>query len=97
MIKNGKEQESAAARLGDFTTSPRVMILSVLAIGIGIVSGYVALVLLKLIGLFTNLFFYQRWDTALVSPAGHHLGYGVVHRAGDWSPSSSSASSSSAA
>src|SRR5207248_2798574 len=30
--------------------------------------------LLKLIGLFTNLFFFQRWSAALVSPADHHLG-----------------------
>jgi len=30
--------------------------------------------LLRLIGLFTNLFFYQRWGTALVSPAGNRLG-----------------------
>src|SRR6185436_12425717 len=30
--------------------------------------------LLRLIGLFTNLFFFQRWDTALVSPAGNQLG-----------------------
>jgi H+/Cl- antiporter ClcA/CBS domain-containing protein len=27
-----------------------------------------------MIGLFTNLFFYQRWSTELVSPAGNHLG-----------------------
>jgi H+/Cl- antiporter ClcA len=27
-----------------------------------------------LIGLFTNLFYFGRWDTALVSPAGNHLG-----------------------
>jgi len=38
----------------------------------------VAQALLKLIGLFTNLFFFQRWSTALVSPAGHHLGVGVI-------------------
>src|SRR5689334_11783734 len=49
-----------------------------MAVGIGVVAAYVALALLKLIGLFTNLFFYQRWDTALVSPAGHHLGPFVV-------------------
>src|SRR5262249_23467146 len=34
----------------------------------------VALALLRLIGLFTNLFFFQRWDSALVSPAGNTLG-----------------------
>ena len=34
--------------------------------------------LLALIGLFTNLFFFQRWNTALVSPVGHHLGPFVI-------------------
>ena len=62
------------SHLGDFTTAPRVLTISALAIGIGIVSAYVALGLLRLIGLFTNLFFYQRWSTALVSPANNTLG-----------------------
>jgi H+/Cl- antiporter ClcA len=45
-----------------------------LAVAIGAISAFVALGLLKLIGVFTNLFFFQRWSTALVSPAGNHLG-----------------------
>src|SRR3954465_543781 len=45
-----------------------------MAIAIGVIASYVALALLRLIGLFTNLFFFQRWSTALVSPAGNHLG-----------------------
>ena len=49
-----------------------------LAILIGVFAAYVAAALLKLIGLFTNLFFFQRLDTALVSPAGHHLGPFVI-------------------
>ena len=57
------------AELGDFTMTPRSIAISGLAIGIGLVSAYVALALLKLIALFTNLFFFQRWSTALVSPA----------------------------
>src|SRR5579863_9242836 len=61
-------------KLGDFTTTPRVLWVSTLAIGIGVISSYVALGLLRLIGLFTNLFYYQRWRTDLVSPANHHLG-----------------------
>jgi H+/Cl- antiporter ClcA len=61
-------------KLGDFTTSPRVLGISVLAIGIGFLSAYVALLLLRLIGIFTNLFFYHRWGTALVSPAANTLG-----------------------
>ncbi len=59
---------------GDFTTDRRVIPISLLAIAIGFLSSGVAWVLLRLIGLFTNLFYYGRWDTALVSPAGHHLG-----------------------
>ena len=43
-------------------------------VAIGLLSSYVALGLLRLIGLFTNLFYYQRWSTELVSPAHHHLG-----------------------
>lgn len=66
--------EGDPSPLGDFTTRPRVISISVMAIVIGIVSAYVALALLKLIGLFTNLFFFQRVSTALVSPAGNHLG-----------------------
>src|SRR6201997_3932997 len=43
--------------------------------GIGVLCAFVALVLLRLIGLFTNLFYFGRWNTAMVSPAGNHLGY----------------------
>jgi chloride channel protein, CIC family len=60
--------------LGDFTTSWRVLPISALAVVIGIVCAFVALALLRLIGLFTNLFYFGRWSTALVSPAGNHLG-----------------------
>jgi len=66
------------ATLGDFTTTWRVLPISGLAIVIGVVSAYVALGLLRLIGLFTNLFFYGRVRSALVSPAGHHLGAWVI-------------------
>jgi len=66
------------SHLGDFTTTPRVIPIAGLAVGIGVFAAYVAALLLKLIGLCTNLFFFQRIDTALVSPAGHHLGPFVV-------------------
>jgi H+/Cl- antiporter ClcA/CBS domain-containing protein len=65
--------------LGDFTTTTRLLPISALAIGIGVVAAFVALVLLRLIGLFTNLFYFGRWSTALVSPVGNHLGiYSVL-------------------
>src|ERR1022692_4130405 len=62
-------------KLGDFTATPRMITISGIAIFIGLVSAFVALALLKLIGLFTNLFFFGRWSAMLVSPAGNHLGW----------------------
>src|SRR5437879_27239 len=47
--------------------------------GIGALCAFVALVLLRLIGLFTNLFYFGRWSTTMVSPIGNHLGvYSVL-------------------
>jgi H+/Cl- antiporter ClcA/CBS domain-containing protein len=62
-------------RLGDFTTTPRVIPVSLLAIAIGCASSVVAWILLRLIGFFTNLFYYGRLSTEMVSPAGNHLGW----------------------
>jgi len=64
--------------LGDFTTTPRLLRISALALPIGAISAFVALGLLKLIGLFTNIFFYQRISTETAQPAGHHLGLLVI-------------------
>jgi H+/Cl- antiporter ClcA len=72
---DGGESEDVVQRLGDFTTSWNVIPITALAVGIGILSAFVALALLRLIGIFTNLFFFQRWGTALVSPANNHLGW----------------------
>ena len=69
-----RHKSSASEQLGDFSTSVQVIPISVLAIAIGLIASYVAWFLLKLIGLFTNLFYYQRINTALSSPAGNHLG-----------------------
>ena len=71
-------QETDLSSLGDFTTAPRVLTISLLAIPIGIVCAFVALVLLKLIAFFTNLFFFQRLSIALTSPADNTLGPWVV-------------------
>jgi len=63
-----------AETLGDFTTDRAIIPITFLAVGIGVVAAGVAWLLLRLIGIFTNLFYYQRGSTALVSPAGNHLG-----------------------
>ncbi|HET8913908.1 MAG TPA: chloride channel protein [Ktedonobacteraceae bacterium] len=67
-------RDEASGKFGDFTAGPRMILISLMAIVIGVIGSFVALVLLRLIGIFTNLFFYQRWGTALVSPAGNKLG-----------------------
>ena len=64
--------------LGDFTTTPRLLRISALALTIGTLSAFVALGLLKLIALFTNIFFFQRISTAAAEPEGHHLGWLVI-------------------
>jgi hypothetical protein len=69
--KNGKTRSE---ELGGFTTTLRVVPISLLAMAIGALCAYVALALLRLIGLFTNLFYFGRWSTAMVSPVGNHLG-----------------------
>lgn len=70
-----REHHQGLSELGDFTATPRTLVISGLAIGIGFIAAWVALGLLRLIGLFTNLFFYQRWNAQLVSPAGNTLGW----------------------
>jgi len=72
----GREEERG--ELGDYTTTLRVIPISLAAIPIGLLCACGAVVLLRLIGLFTNLFFYSRWDFSMTSPAGNHLGVLVV-------------------
>jgi chloride channel protein, CIC family len=67
--------EVAAARarhLGDFTLTPRVLVIAALAIPVGAISAGLAWCLLRLIGLCTNLFFLGRLDTALIAPGSGH-------------------------
>ena len=61
-------------RLGDFTATPRMVTVGVMAVAIGAVCAYVARGLLLLINLVTNLFFFQRISAAASSPADNTLG-----------------------
>ena len=67
-----------AEELADFTATRRLLAIAAVAIVIGVIGAYVALWLLKLIGLFTNLFFFQRVSTELVTPSAHGLGPLVI-------------------
>ena len=55
-----------------------MVLVSFLAAGVGLVAGLVAFALYRLIGLFTNLFFYHRWATDFTSPRLHQLGFWVI-------------------
>ncbi|MGZ4544057.1 MAG: chloride channel protein [Blastococcus sp.] len=58
--------------LGDFSATPRMLLIAALALPVGAVSALVAWLLLRLIGLITNAVFYQRFGTALVAPGAVH-------------------------
>jgi CIC family chloride channel protein len=68
------DHDEEKGKLGDFTTTPRVLVISLIALVVGVLGAFIALILLRLIGLVTNLFFFQRWSTVLISPAGNKLG-----------------------
>ena len=73
-----KHRKSCLDELGDFTTTARVIPISLMAIVIGVISSYVAWFLLKLIGFFTNLFYYHRVSSSFTSPAGNQLGVWAI-------------------
>ncbi|WP_254063409.1 chloride channel protein [Rhodanobacter sp. L36] len=56
----------------------RVIWISGTAMLLAVAIGVVAKMLTALIGLFTNLTFFGRWDFSFVSPGGNHLGLWVV-------------------
>src|SRR5205807_1630224 len=60
--------------LGDFTADVRILTLVAMAALIGVISAFVALALLRLIGFFTHLFYFHAIDSGLVSPADNRLG-----------------------
>src|SRR5262245_33174364 len=78
MLTPWSRRRDIAEELADFTATPRLMLIGVFAIAIGIIGAYLAVGLLNLIGLFTNLFFFQRFSTTLTTPASHTLGPFVI-------------------
>ena len=68
----------AAEALGDFTTTPRTLVIAALSLGIGVVSVYVAKALLLLIDVATNFFYFGRLGTEAASPVDSPFGWPVV-------------------
>lgn len=70
--------ERVEDRLADFTRDKRILILSLMAIVIGVLSAVVAKLLVWLIAIITNLVFFQKLSADFVSTTNHHLGAWVI-------------------
>ena len=78
---NGMPGPAVNGRSSTSTPPPaqfRIVLVSFLAAGIGLLAGIVAYALYKLIGFFTNLFFFHRVSADFVSIRYHHLGGWVI-------------------
>jgi CIC family chloride channel protein len=69
---------STAERPALELTGFRIVLVSFLAGGIGLVAGCIAFLLYKLIGLFTNIAFYGHFSAAFLSARHNHLGLWVI-------------------
>lgn len=63
---------------GDFTTSARMLPIAGLGIVLGVIGAFLAWLLLKLIAVFTNLFFFLRLSARDVEPADANIGLWVL-------------------
>jgi len=64
--------------LADFTQDSRILVLSLMAVVIGVMSAFVAAALVWLINVITNIAFFGTLSGVFRSPAEHHLGAWVV-------------------
>ncbi len=72
------ELQSSVILRRPFLADKRTVLISALAAGLGVVSMFVSLALMRLIGLATNIAYYGRFSAAFSSPAYHNLGYWSV-------------------
>jgi chloride channel protein, CIC family len=70
--------KSESSVLRDFTVDGRVWLLSGFALFIGVGATFLAVLLLRLIAICTNLFYYHRFSSVYVSPGGSPLGHWMV-------------------
>jgi chloride channel protein, CIC family len=73
---------ATGAQVGDVRLAEpaqfRMLLISLLAGGIGLLAGLIAYALYKLIGLFTNIVFYHRFAAEFVNPRHNQLGGWVI-------------------
>ena len=83
---NNRGASASVSATGDQLTAVRIdepaqfrmALMSFLAAGIGLLAGLIAFVLYKLIGLFTNIFFYHRFAADFISARHNQLGLWVI-------------------
>jgi H+/Cl- antiporter ClcA len=71
-MNNAHQVRRKPRHLGDFTLRPRVLVIIAWALPIGAAGAFASWILLQLIGLITNLIFYQRVRFDLVAPGAVH-------------------------
>jgi H+/Cl- antiporter ClcA/CBS domain-containing protein len=71
-------KRSSTDSLADFRTDKRVLLISALAVPVGLIAALMAKALLWLIAVITNLAFFHCVSAAAVPPELNHLGYGVL-------------------
>ena len=64
--------------LGPAPAEFRLVLISLLSAAIGVAAGVVAFLLFRLIGIFTNLFFFHRLSSDFTSPRWNHIGGWVI-------------------
>jgi CIC family chloride channel protein len=73
---------ATGAQVGDVRLAEpaqfRMVLMSFLAGGIGLLAGLIAYALYKLIGFFTNIVFYHRLSAEFISPRNNQLGWWVI-------------------
>jgi H+/Cl- antiporter ClcA/predicted transcriptional regulator len=74
----GASLDAASMPRRSTLVEPRVLLLSAVAIALGVGAAFIARLLVALISLVTNAAFYGRWSVENVQPAGHHLGVWVI-------------------
>lgn len=70
--------KTSESLLGDFRTNSRMLLLVGFALPVGVISAFVAKALLWLIGVITNLVFFQRFSPEMETLTHHHLGPWVI-------------------
>ena len=70
--------EVKGSELRDYSADSRMLLMSALAIVVGAVGAVLSWVLLRLIYLATNAFYFHRLSSAIVDPGGNTLGWKAV-------------------